>query len=177
MCYQKLQEGLYYSDVITVYLHSIEQTFFGGVEDSSKNVCSRDYITHVMSLVTMVYNHISPSDPSITSHAVHQVMQVVREGRWGWRFVGGSLSVPQSILNNIEAKYSSDDEKMSALASYVATILPGITWERIATAFYECDEHAAVEQVKTHLHIVPGELWLLWLPQSQVPLCKFLDYL
>ena len=157
MCYQKLQEGLYYSDVITVYLHSIEQTFFGGVEDSSKNVCSRDYITHVMSLVTMVYNHISPSDPSITSHAVHQVMQVVREG-W-WKSVGGSLSVPWSILNNIDA---SDDENISALTSYVATILPGITWERIASVLYEYGEHAAVEQVKTHLHIVPGELWLLW---------------
>ena len=171
MCYQKLQERLYYSDVITMYLHSIEQTFFGGVEDSSKNVCSRDYITHVMSLVTMVYNHISPSDPSITSHAVHQVMQVVGEG-W-WRFVGFSLSVPPSILNNIDAKYSSHDEKLSALASYVATILPGITSERIASVLYEWDEHAAVEQVKTHLHIVPGKLRLLWLPQSQKALkCK-----
>ena len=155
------------SDVITVYLHSIEQTFFRGVEDSSKNVCSRDYITHVMSLVTMVYNHISPSDPSITSHAVHQVMQVLREEGWRWWSVGSSLSVPGSILTNIHAKYSSHDETMSALASYVATILPGITWERIASVLYMCGEHAAVEQVKTHLHIVPGELWLLWLPQSQ----------
>ena len=72
--------------------------------------------------------------------------------------MGRDLSVPHSILDNIDVQYSSHEEKTSALANYVATILPGITWEIIASELYVCDEDRAVEQVKTYLHIVPGEL-------------------
>ena len=72
--------------------------------------------------------------------------------------MGVWLSVPESILDNIDDRHSSHEEKTSALANYVATILPGITWEIIASTLYMCDEDRAVERVKTYLHIVPGEL-------------------
>ena len=70
--------------------------------------------------------------------------------------MGDELSVPGSILDKIDVECSSDDEKMSALANYVVTIIPGITWETIATVLYQWDENRAVERVKPYLHIVPG---------------------
>ena len=97
---------------------------------------------------------LSHSDPSLTPHKVHQVMEVVRQEEW--REVGKSLIVPDPILNKIDAECSSDDEKMSAVVSYVVTIIPGITWEDIAAALYEEDEEKAVERVKPYLHIIPG---------------------
>ena len=70
--------------------------------------------------------------------------------------MGSGLSVPQSILGKIDVKCSSDDEKMSAVANYVTTIIPGITWETIATVLYRRDEGRAVERAKPYLHTVPG---------------------
>ena len=98
---------------------------------------------------------ISHSDPSLTSHNVHQVMEVVRQKRW--REVGIGVLAPDSILDKIDAKCSSDDEKMSAMIKYVVTIIPDATWETIAAALYEKDEEKAVERVKPYLHIFPGE--------------------
>ena len=105
------------------------------------------------------YNALSPSsyshsDPSLTSRNVHQVMEVVRQERW--REVGMGLSVPHSILDEIDADCSSYDEKMSAVISYVVNIIPDITWEKIAAALYRDDEEKAVERVKSYLHILPG---------------------
>ena len=70
--------------------------------------------------------------------------------------MGGGLSVPQSILDKINVKCSRHDEKISAVANYVATIIPGITWETIATELYQYDEERAVERAKPYLHTVPG---------------------
>ena len=73
-----------------------------------------------------------------------------------WKNVGWLLSVPDSILDKIDVECSSHDEKMSALANYVATTIPGITWETIATVLYREDEERAVERAKPYLHTVPG---------------------
>ena len=96
----------------------------------------------------------STSDPSLTPHNVSHVMEVVSQTQW--RNVGGLLSVPRSILDKIDVECSSHDEKMSAVANYVATITPGITWETIASELYQKDEERAVERAKPYLHTVPG---------------------
>ena len=95
----------------------------------------------------------SNSDPSLTPHNVHHVMEVVSQREW--RYVGRMLLVPTSILHKI-VKCSSHDEKMSALANYVATIISGITWETVANVLYRHDEERAVERAKPYLHTVPG---------------------
>lgn len=82
-------------------------------------------------------------------------MEVMREGEW--MYVGDILSVPYSIMNDI-MKCSTLNEKISALSNYVATILPGVTWEMIASVLYSQGEDRAVERVKEYLHIVPGEV-------------------
>ena len=96
----------------------------------------------------------STSDPSLTPHNVSHVMEVVSQE--GWRYVGVLLSVPESIQNKIDVQCSSHDEKTSSLANYVATTIPGITWETIATVLYREDEGRAVERAKPYLHTVPG---------------------
>ena len=70
--------------------------------------------------------------------------------------VGYNLSVPQAIRGKID-KCSSDEEKASALAKYVVTILPNVTWEDIAAALYRWDQERAVKRAKSYLHTVPGE--------------------
>ena len=74
------------------------------------------------------------------------------------------LSVPDSILYKIDVECSSHDEETSALANYVVTTIPGITWETIATALYRLDEERAVERTKPYLHIIPGESGCYRLP-------------
>ena len=108
-----------------------------------------------------VFHSLSPStsDPSLTPHNVSQVMKVmevhVREV-WKRELVWTGLSVPRSILKKINVECSSRNEKMSALANYVATIIPGITWETIASVLYQHGVEIALERAKPYLHIVPG---------------------
>ena len=102
------------------------------------------------------------SDPSLTPYSVSQVMEVVSQ--WMWRYVGIELSVPQTILDEIDAECSSHDGKTSALANYVVTTIPGITWEIIATTLYRLDEERAVQHTKLYLHIIPGESGCYRLP-------------
>ena len=71
--------------------------------------------------------------------------------------VGGMLSVPTSILDKIDAECSSHEEKISALADYVVTIIPGITWENVASYLYKSGEERALERAKPYLHVIPGE--------------------
>ena len=70
--------------------------------------------------------------------------------------MGWGFSVPNSILSKINAEHSSDEEKMSAAINYIVTIIPDITWEKIATSLFEGDEEKAVKRVKPYLHILPG---------------------
>ena len=98
--------------------------------------------------------YVYTSDPSLTPHNVSQVMEVVRQRMWS--DVGIRLSVPEYILNKIDVEYSNHDEKMSAVANYVANIIPGITWETIATVLYKRGEKRAVDRAKSYLHTVLG---------------------
>ena len=102
-----------------------------------------------------------PSDHSLTVHNVQRVM----EGVVGIQLslVELYLTVPESILDKID-ECSSDEEKASALAKYVVTILPNVTWEEIAAALYRDNEERAVERAKSYLHTVdiPGESCTLW---------------
>ena len=70
--------------------------------------------------------------------------------------MGDGLLMADSILDKIDAECSSNDIKMSAVINYVVTIIPDITWEKIATVLYKNDEERAVEQVKPYLHILHG---------------------
>ena len=82
-------------------------------------------------------------------------MEMVEERKW--QSVGAYISVPEPILASIDAEYSTHKEKMSALAEYVATIIPNITWEEIAAVLYQWDQDRAVERVKQYLNTIHGE--------------------
>ena len=74
-----------------------------------------------------------------------------------WRNVGERLLVPEAIRHKIAAECSSDDERISALASYVVTTTPSITWEDIAGALYREYEERAVERVKPYIQRFNGK--------------------
>ena len=79
------------------------------------------------------------------------------EGVEEWWYVGEWLSVPVAILDKIDAECSSDDERVSALASYVVTTIPSITWEDIAGVLYEVDEERTMERVKPYMQRFDGK--------------------
>ena len=79
------------------------------------------------------------------------------EGVRKWKDVGMWLSVPRAILGKIAVEYSSNDERIYALASYVVTTVPNITWEDIAAALYSEDEKRAVERVKPYIQRFDGK--------------------
>ena len=118
-------------------------------------VCITCIYLKLRSVPLCVYFYPSISDPSLTAQNVRQVMEVVRQRKW--RDVGQMLSVPHSIVDKIDAECSSHNEKISALADYVVTIIPGITWENVASNLYQWGKKRAVERAKPYLHIVPGE--------------------
>ena len=78
------------------------------------------------------------------------------EGVRRWRDVGWWLSVPDAILDKIDDECSRNDERISAVASYVVTTVPNITWEDIAAALYSWDEERAVERVKPYIQRFDG---------------------
>ena len=80
-------------------------------------------------------------------------MEGVRE----WRDVGMWLLVSEAIRDKIADECSSNDERISALASYVVTTLPNITWEDIAGVLYLEDEERAVERVKPYIQRFDGK--------------------
>ena len=79
------------------------------------------------------------------------------EGVGKWWDVGMWLSVQPAIRDKIAVECSSNDERISALASYVVTTIPNITWEDIATALYNEDEERAVERVKPYIQRFDGK--------------------
>ena len=84
---------------------------------------------------------------------VRKVIAGVRE----WRDVGDGLLVPDAILDKIAVECSRNDERISALASYVVTTVPNITWEDIAAALYGKDEKRAMERVKPYTQRFDGK--------------------
>ena len=79
------------------------------------------------------------------------------EGVRKWWGVGRWLSVPWAIQDKIAVECSGNDERISALASYMVTTVPNITWEDIAAALYSKDEERAVERVKPYIQRFDGK--------------------
>ena len=79
------------------------------------------------------------------------------EGVRKWRDVGMWFSVPGALLAKIAVECSSNDERISAVASYVVTTVPNITWEDIAAVLYRKDEERAVDRVKPYIQRFDGK--------------------
>lgn len=93
-----------------------------------------------------------PSDPSLTLGNVKGALSRVLR----WRDVGEWLFVPSAVLDQICVKYMKD-MRASALAEYVVTFLPALTWEGITAALHYCGEKKAMECVMPYVHTLPGE--------------------
>lgn len=98
-----------------------------------------------------LYNCV-PSDPSLNEENVKKVMEEVK----AWNAVAQfGLSIPGDILTKFVTECF--NERKSALASYIVTTLPNVTWEGIAAKLYYSDEMSALEQAKVYIHRFTGE--------------------
>lgn len=71
------------------------------------------------------------------------------------------LSIPGGILDRIVTECSSELEQKSALANYIVTTLPNVTWEGIAAKLYSLNEMRAMKQAQMFIHRIAGEYMCL----------------
>ena len=62
------------------------------------------------------------------------------------------MDVPESILNKILSKFSSDEERKSELLRVISTEHPHLTWEHVSDALYQLRDgqcHHVLERVQS----------------------------
>lgn len=118
-----------------------------------KIINNENFQTYICSTLDSTCSSSPLSEMSLTLENVRKVMEGARK----WWDIGSCLLIPKGVLHKIAAKYSSDNEKICALASYMVTTLPNITWEDIAGALYKEDENRAVERVKPYISVFDGK--------------------
>ena len=77
------------------------------------------------------------------------------------------LLVPESVINDIMANpsYSTEEEKRIAGLQYYLQTVPGASWENIAGALWQFEEHTPLEEVRQYLPSTHDE-WLGEFPST-----------
>ena len=86
---------------------------------------------------------------------VDNVTQILNKigGKWE-RMMGGravGLDIPQSLLEEIQRRYSTDTEKIHACADYYVNCHPKASWEDLTVALYVEEEFAAARESKSFM--------------------------
>ena len=89
-----------------------------------------------------------PPDPTLTVDDVTKIINKI-EGNKVW--VMRRLGVPESLLKEIEKRYSTDSEKSHAYADYYVHIHPGASWECLTKTLWDKEELTAARESKSHM--------------------------
>ena len=90
-----------------------------------------------------------PPDPTITVDNVTQIFNKIGDK---WERVMGNqteLGIPQSLLEEMQRRYSTDTEKNHACADYYVNCHPKASWEDLTVALYVEEEFAAARESKS----------------------------
>ena len=117
-----------------------------------------------------IYNWCSSlPDDSLTPHTLLPAVSTVTEF---WRTddedgLMNALLVPGSVNDDIKANpsYSTEEEKRIAALQYYLQTVPDASWEVIAGALWQLEEHTALEEVRQYLPSTHGE-WLGEFPST-----------
>ena len=79
---------------------------------------------------------------SLTSHNLSTVLDSMDDGLWDWfsRYV----NIPESEVERIKSKYSSDKECKQATIDYLISSHPAPSWRLVANALYQMGSHGAL---------------------------------
>jgi hypothetical protein len=66
-----------------------------------------------------------------------------------WEKVMGGLGIPESLLREIQRRYSTDTEKIHACADYYVNCHPQAKWEHLTWKLYGYHQFAALKEKKS----------------------------
>ena len=89
-----------------------------------------------------------PPDPTLT---VDDVTKVINEIEGDKVEVMRTLHIPQSLLEEIEQRYSTDSEKSHAYADYYVHAHPDASWNDLTATLWARRELTAANKSKSHM--------------------------
>ena len=72
---------------------------------------------------------------SLTSHNLSTVLDSMED--WLWAVFSRYVNIPQSEVERIRSKYSSDKECKQAAIDYLISSHPALSWRLVASALYQ----------------------------------------
>ena len=91
-----------------------------------------------------------PPDPTMTVDNVTQMLNKIQGDKWEG-VIGGGVSIPFSLLEEIQSRYSTDTEKNHACADYYVNYHPKAEWKHLTRALYLMKEFAAARESKSFM--------------------------
>ena len=87
----------------------------------------------------------------MTVDNVTQVMDKIEADKWEEVMGGDGLDIPESLLEEIQRRYSTDTEKIHAGVDYYLNYKPGASWEDLTRNLYVKKEFAAARESKSFM--------------------------
>ena len=106
-----------------------------------------------------------PPDSTLT---VQNVTQALRGMPYDPGF-SYNLGVPYAILDDIERRYSTDDQRNLAVVEYYLHYAPGASWNHLAGVLYYREKEGALQQVQQYVQR-PAGMTLLLITCSSIPI-------
>ena len=82
---------------------------------------------------------------------VTQVMDKIEGDKWEEVMGVGGLGIPESLLEVIQRRYSTDSEKIHACVDYYLNYKPNTSWEDLTMELYVNKEFAAARESKSFI--------------------------
>ena len=87
----------------------------------------------------------------MTVDNVTQVMDKIEGDKWEEVMGGVGLDIPESLLKEIQRRYSTDTEKIRACVDYYLNYKPDASWEDLTENLYYVEEFAAARESKSFM--------------------------
>ena len=92
-----------------------------------------------------------PPDPTMTVDNVTQVMDKIEGNKCEELMGGGGLDIPESLLGEIQRRYSTDAEKIHAGVDYYVNCRPDPSWEELTNRLFVRKKLAAARESKSFM--------------------------
>ena len=85
--------------------------------------------------VSISVSHVVFPELSLTSHNLSTVLDSMEDGLWD--VFSHYVNIPQSEVERIRSKYSSDKVRKQAAIDYLISSHPALSWRLVASALYQ----------------------------------------
>ena len=97
--------------------------------------------------VLTVYVIPIPTDPSLNLSNLTSALDSLPGREWRW--FGGGVDVPESMLDEIKSQFHSDEERKTAVLCVCLADHPKPTWELVSDVIYMMEYHNVLERLQS----------------------------